>query len=190
MGRAASAPQESVTEASQTRIKAIVAGPGPAKLYFGVIRPSLWLAAGLLTLAASAAISIPDQEDRQAAIARIGADYQAQIQPVFQSKCFDCHSDRTHYPFYYRFPGAKQIIDRDIRRARKHLDMSKGFPFKNQTEPEKDLAVIRDVVSDDDMPPLLYRLAHRGSGLRDNEKTAILRWAEQGQSALMKIQRP
>jgi hypothetical protein len=144
------------------------------------------LAAGLLALASSAGVYLSAQEERQASIARIKTDYQALIQPIFQAKCFDCHSDRTHYPFYYRLPGAKQIIDKDIRQARKHLDMSQGFPFKNQIEPEKDLDVIHDVVSDDDMPPLLYRLAHWSSGLRESEKMAILRWAELGKNSLSK----
>jgi hypothetical protein len=123
---------------------------------------------------------------RQAAVTHINADYQALIKPIFQAKCFDCHSHQSHYPFYYRLPVARGVIDKDIRQALKHMDLSQGFPFKNQAEPEKDLDTLHDTVSDDAMPPLLYKLAHWGSGLRDGEKAAILRWADEGKSALLK----
>jgi cytochrome c peroxidase len=121
---------------------------------------------------------------RQQALARINADYQAAVKPIFQAKCWDCHSVHTRYPLYHRLPGARWLIDRDIRQARKHLDMSGDFPFQSHAGPEKDLDAIRDVVKDDEMPPLSYRLLHWGSGLRENEKSVILRWADESRKIL------
>lgn len=116
---------------------------------------------------------------RLQALARINADYQVAVKPIFQAKCWDCHSAHTRYPFYYRIPGVRWLIDRDIRQARKHLDMSQDFPFQSHAGPEKDLDAIRGVVKDDEMPPLDYRLRHWGSGLSQSEKAIILRWIEE-----------
>ncbi|MBI5238892.1 MAG: heme-binding domain-containing protein [Elusimicrobia bacterium] len=121
---------------------------------------------------------------RQQALVRINADYQAAVKPIFQAKCWDCHSAHTRYPFYYRVPGVRWLIERDIRQARKHLDMSQDFPFLSHAGPEKDLDALRDVVQDDEMPPLLYRLGHWRSGLREGEKKVILQWVERSLKAL------
>lgn len=128
-------------------------------------------------------------EGRRKALAAVNADYQARVKPIFQAKCWDCHSSHTRYPFYYRLPGARWLIDRDIRQARKHLDMSLDFPFQSHAGPEKDLDAIREAVEEDEMPPLRYRLGHWRSGLREGERKVILRWVEESRK-LLKGEKP
>jgi hypothetical protein len=114
----------------------------------------------------------------------IRAAYRKEVEPIFRAKCFDCHSDQTRYPWYYRLPGAKQLIDRDIREAHKHMDMSAGFPFKGHGTPSEDLEAIAKVVSKRTMPPLRYILMHWNSRLTEEEEKAILRWAEESRDQL------
>ena len=52
------------------------------------------------------------------------------LNSVFKTGCFDCHTTKTAYPWYYKLPFVKTIIDDDIAEAKKHMDMSEGFPFK------------------------------------------------------------
>lgn len=109
-------------------------------------------------------------------VSQINDLYVRSVRPIFQAKCFDCHSDRTVYPPYYKIPGVKWWIDDDIKEAREHIDMSHDFPFGGHGTPLDDLQAMRDVIRNGTMPPWLYRLAHRESRLTDDDRRIILQW--------------
>lgn len=110
----------------------------------------------------------------------LASAYDRDIRPIFEAKCFDCHGGRTRYPWYYKLPLVNRLIDYDIREARRHLDMSDGFPFRGSASPAEDLEEIAEVVREDEMPLWYYRLMHWGSGLTDDEKKILLEWAQPG----------
>src|SRR3989338_8759883 len=95
------------------------------------------------------------------ALTAINRDYVQNVRPIFAQKCFDCHTGQTRYPRYYSLPGVKQLIDRDIREGRKHLDVSDDFPFKSHATPQEDLEEIAEVVKENTMPPWRYWVLHR-----------------------------
>ena len=101
------------------------------------------------------------------------------LKPIFQRACFDCHSDQTHYPWYHALPGIKQLLDKDIREARKRLDMSGGFPFGKRARPADDLSRIREEVADGGMPLWSYRLMHWNANPSDSERDSIIKWIDQ-----------
>lgn len=107
----------------------------------------------------------------------IGVEYEAKVQPIFQRACYDCHSNSTKYPWYYKIPGVKQLIDSDVAEAKEHLDMSQGFPFQGHGTPTEDLEAIIDTLKEGDMPPLKYKLMHPSAGLSEAEKTIVKDWA-------------
>ena len=115
-------------------------------------------------------------------IAEIRAAYLSQVKPIFRQKCFDCHSAETRYPWYYNIPGARQLIDHDIRDARKHIDMNIDFPFGgSHHNPAEALKVISDEVSEDGMPPWTYRIMHSGAALTKEERAIVLDWIRKAQ---------
>jgi hypothetical protein len=150
----------------------------------------VWIiCAGILFLGAyGLAHEIKEQEQTKpaqspkvkAAVADTGADYRSRVEPIFKASCFDCHSNQTRYPWYYRLPGVKSMIDGDIKGARKHMDMSEGYPFPGHGTPDEDLQDILDVLDDGSMPPMEYRVFHWGSGLSKNEKETVKDWAQKG----------
>jgi hypothetical protein len=105
--------------------------------------------------------------------------YAAEVRPIFEHKCLDCHSGQTRYPWYYKIPGVRQLIDSDIREARGSLDMTDGFPFQGRGSPKEHLTEVRSVVEESSMPPFLYRVAH-GAALTEEEKKIVLKWAADG----------
>ncbi|MDF1878093.1 heme-binding domain-containing protein [Sulfurimonas sp. SAG-AH-194-C20] len=109
----------------------------------------------------------------------ITAAYKKDIKPIFKAKCFDCHSTQTIYPWYYKIPGVKQIIEYDIREAKKHLDMTQDFPFVSHETPIKDLKSIEEAIQEDAMPPLKYILGHWDARLTDTEKEKVSKWTEE-----------
>ncbi|MBS1963231.1 MAG: heme-binding domain-containing protein [Bdellovibrionales bacterium] len=125
-----------------------------------------------------------EQEIRDEKLKRIGVSYLAQVKPIFQKACFDCHSNQTRYPSYYKIPGIRQLIDSDIAESKKHLDFSNDFPFKSHASVEEDLKAIGDEVREGDMPPFRYRILHSRQKLTKEDKAAISTWVSESAAIL------
>lgn len=108
----------------------------------------------------------------------VNNEYLKNIKPIFQKKCFDCHSDKGTMPFYYKVPGIKQLIDKDIQEAREELDMSMDFPFKSEGSFVQALEKIKEEIQEGDMPPLKYKIFHWDNWIQAEEKQLILKWAD------------
>jgi len=108
---------------------------------------------------------------------KINKTYITDIRPIFEKKCFDCHATMKNKPWYYKLPGVKQIMDKDIREAKEHIDMRKDFPFISHESPLDDLKSIKKIGIAGGMPPLRYILGHWDSRLTDIEKKKLVEWA-------------
>ena len=142
-----------------------------------------------LAMTASAHQIVPPQGQAELVVAedvlrQINSLYQKTVAPIFEQKCFDCHSTKTKYPWYYNLPIVKQWMDSDMQEAREHFDFTGGFPFKGHHPASKQPSTLAESVSEGDMPPWDYRLMHKGSSLTEEEKKIILDWAQSSQSLL------
>jgi hypothetical protein len=108
----------------------------------------------------------------------ISSNYLDRIKPIFQKTCFDCHGNQTRFPWYYKIPGIKQLIDSDRAESKEHLDFSNDYPFQGHGTNEEDLKAIADAIRDESMPPITYRILHRDTRISDSEKKLILEWTE------------
>jgi hypothetical protein len=120
------------------------------------------------------------------ALERINLDYVRQVKPIFQKSCFNCHSSSIQYPWYYNLPGAKQLIDHDIKESKEHLDMTNDFPFGGHGSLQEDLEAIETVLKDGSMPPFRYRIMHRSSALNSEELKRVQEWIEKSKQGLVK----
>lgn len=109
----------------------------------------------------------------------INRSYQTSVKPIFNEKCVDCHGVPEKYPWYYKVPGIKHIMDYDIRKAKEHLDMSNDFPFGGHGTPLSDLTELRKTVEGGSMPPLQYWIFHPSSRPTAEEKEIIFNWIDQ-----------
>ncbi len=121
---------------------------------------------------------------QEAVLRRVDALYGERVKPIFQKKCFDCHGVGNPLPWYSRIPGPKQLIERDIRVAKEHMDMSRDFPFGGHGSPLEDLQSLQGVLEDGSMPPLRYRVMHWGSGLSEADIETIQEWLNEGMTLL------
>ena len=129
---------------------------------------------------------IPVDVEKEA-MTKIRQSYLQTVKPIFETKCFDCHSAFTTYPWYYHLPGIKTLLDNDIKEARSHIDMSKDFPFLSHETPLNDLNSIQESVLKGHMPPLRYRLMHWDATLSADELKRIVDWTKQGKKILETI---
>lgn len=125
-----------------------------------------------------------DSKETEEIYKKINASYLNKIKPIFRKSCFDCHSSQTTYPWYYKVPGVKQLIDSDIKEAKSHLDFSNDYPFVSHDSPENDLKSIEKSVSKKTMPPKKYLWMHNNAKLSQKEVEEIKKWVKESLEAL------
>jgi mono/diheme cytochrome c family protein len=83
--------------------------------------------------------------------------------------CLDCHSNLTSWPWYSKVAPVSWLVSRDVREARSILN------FSEWDRPQAvDAAEILEVVREDEMPPLQYKLIHSKARLSDRERAQLL----------------
>lgn len=108
----------------------------------------------------------------------ISDSYQTAIKPIFEMKCLMCHGQAERLPLYSIVPPASFLVQSDIREAKKHMNMTYGFPFEGHGSEVDDLKAIKKVVEQNLMPPWQYKLMHWRSTLTEQERQAILSWVD------------
>ncbi len=100
------------------------------------------------------------------------------LKPVFERSCFDCHSQKTKFPWYAKLPGVKQFLSGHIEEGRKELDMTNGFPFSGKGEPIQLLHRMHDEIDEGGMPLWSYRLMHWGTKIEGTRKDSVVAWLD------------
>lgn len=114
--------------------------------------------------------------DQKTIYADINQQYLVKVKAIFKRSCFDCHSSQNNYPWYYKIPGIKGMIDNDIAQAKKHLDLTHDFPFKGHDTALNDFSAILNVLAKKTMPPFGYRLMHKIAKLEQSDIKLIKEW--------------
>ena len=119
-----------------------------------------------------------EKEDiKHALYKEINDAYLADIKPIFEKKCFDCHGTLSKKPWYYDIPGISYMIQKDMEEAKEHMNMRQDFPFISHESPYNDLKSIKKIGLKGGMPPLKYIIGHWDSKLSDNERKALIKWS-------------
>ncbi|UCD64418.1 MAG: heme-binding domain-containing protein, partial [Candidatus Zixiibacteriota bacterium] len=114
---------------------------------------------------------------------QINESYQS-IRPMLEHSCFDCHSRFTEYPWYYRLPVIKGMIDDDVSEAMERLDLSDDFPFAGRGDMSSLLEEMKEEVAEGKMPPSNYRLLHWGTLIEDERRDSLFAWIDATDSTL------
>ncbi len=120
----------------------------------------------------------------KAILSQIDSAYQGKVRPIFKTTCFDCHTTKNSLPWYHAIPIVKQIIDKDIKEGRNHLEMSNGYPFGGHGDPLSDLEEIKKALNENAMPPLKYKIINWKAFLSKEEKNTIIQWASESETLL------
>ena len=145
-------------------------------------RPEIELACGCL-LSASILLSIfhpggnPRTSARQGAPLLEGSDSSARVRTTLESKCGDCHSDKTHYPIYSHIAPVSWLIERDVREGRKSLNLSEWQSFSDEDRINA-LTRLASEVHGMQMPPRNYALLHPSARLTPEDETIIYQWVQ------------
>jgi Haem-binding domain len=105
-----------------------------------------------------------------------------QIEALLARACYDCHSNRTKWPWYSHVAPVSWLLARDVALGRKELNFSEWRSYYPQTRRRK-LQWMGRVLRERSMPPWAYGLMHPGARLNGAERAMLDRWIDAGISA-------
>jgi hypothetical protein len=116
--------------------------------------------------------------ERQDSLFALIDDNFKMVKPIFEKSCYDCHSSATKYPWYHSIPLIKGMIDDDVKKGRKNVDFTSGFPFEGKAPTLQILHNIRDEISEGSMPLWQYRLIHWGTKIEGARRDSVFAWLD------------
>lgn len=109
----------------------------------------------------------------------IGTKYPvpAEVRTVLARSCYDCHSDRTTYPWYAEIQPVGWWLAYHVNDARKHFNFS-AFARYEPKRAEHKLKELVEEVKEGEMPLHSYLWIHRDARLSEAEQRLLIDWAE------------
>ena len=106
-----------------------------------------------------------------------GSEMPTNIERVFETKCADCHSERTKWPGDSRFAPASWLIEHDVIEGRAHLNMSRWQDYTAEARIDL-LSRIASEARSGQMPLRQYLVLHPNARLSPEEQELIYEWAK------------
>lgn len=97
--------------------------------------------------------------------------WDAQTRALAQRACFDCHSNRTVWPWYSNVAPVSWLVQRDVDEGRDAFDFSEW----RGALPVDELA---EQIRGGEMPPWFYVMLHPKAKLSAAEKDALIKGLE------------
>lgn len=95
------------------------------------------------------------------------------VETMLSLSCYDCHSDRTRYPWYSHFQPFRMLIDRDVEKGRSNLNFDEWGSYSRRKQRNK-LSRIEKQLEAGEMPLKSYVFLHPEAGLSDSQKKRII----------------
>lgn len=98
------------------------------------------------------------------------------VMAVLERSCYDCHSNKTTWPWYSYVAPASWLVAHDVEEGRHELN----FTAWNQYPPDKRAKKIHEVgeeVGEGKMPLRQYLLLHSDAKLSEDDRRLLLDWA-------------
>jgi hypothetical protein len=99
------------------------------------------------------------------------------VKQILQRACYDCHSNRTVYPWYTSIQPVGWWMNKHVTEAKADLNFSEFAAYDTKRAVRR-LQSVADEVHDRSMPLKSYLLMHRGARLTDAEVALVTQWAE------------
>lgn len=130
----------------------------------------------ILTIVAQTVQPVKNQSDSpgQADISKVYS-IPADVHQILITKCYDCHSNNTHYPWYFNIQPVGWWLAAHIHEGKEHLDFS-TFANYPKDRAEHKLEELAEVLEDKSMPLKSYVLFHPDAEITESDQQKINAW--------------
>jgi len=98
-----------------------------------------------------------------------------QVEVIFKTSCYDCHSDNTNYPWYNKLQPVSWIMEGHIKEGKSELNFNEFGSYSERRQKSKFKSILSQV-KDGEMPLASYTWMHRDAKLSENEIKALEGW--------------
>lgn len=100
-------------------------------------------------------------------------DVPNEIRTILEKSCYDCHSNRTRYPWYNKIQPVKWFLEKHITKGKTALNFNNWDDYSLRRKRSKLKAIINQI-KDNEMPLSSYAFIHREAKLSMQEKTMLM----------------
>ena len=105
------------------------------------------------------------------------------VQTVLKNACYDCHSNKTAYPWYVNIQPMGWLMAKHIRNGKADLNLSEFGSYSPRRQTSK-LRSIANSIKDGTMPLPSYTWMHKNARLTKNEKAVVIDWVTKTKDSL------
>jgi Haem-binding domain len=98
------------------------------------------------------------------------------VQALLQRACYDCHSNKTRWPWYSYVAPMSFLITHDVTEGRRELNFSLWNQYEERRKTRK-LKEIVEQVEKGKMPQWYYVSLHPDAKLSAADRELIVKWA-------------
>ena len=102
-----------------------------------------------------------------------------EVAAILESKCYDCHSNHTNYPWYAEVSPVSLWIRNHVEEGKEHFNVSDWNEYSIKKKDHK-LDELIEEVEENYMPISSYTRMH--GNLTDTEKELLINWAKEVRS--------
>lgn len=107
----------------------------------------------------------------------------AEINTMLETSCYDCHSNKTVYPWYANIQPLGWWLQYHVNEGKEELNFSEfaSYDLKRQAHKMEEIA---EMVEEGEMPMSAYTLIHKNAVLTEAQKTSLIAWAKENHTTL------
>jgi predicted HicB family RNase H-like nuclease len=98
-----------------------------------------------------------------------------EVHQMLKVSCYDCHSNNTHYPWYWQVQPVMWFMNDHINEGKRHLNFSEFSSYAARRRYKK-LKEISQEIKSGDMALRSYTIIHRNAVLSTAQKMSIENW--------------
>lgn len=97
------------------------------------------------------------------------------VKNIFQTSCYDCHSNNTNYAWYDYIQPARILVEKHIKDAKGDLNFSEWDTYSNRKKARL-LESMRKQIETKAMPLSSYTFLHRKAKLKNSQIKTLTDW--------------
>jgi hypothetical protein len=107
-----------------------------------------------------------------------------QVRTKLVNACYDCHSDRTNYPFYNNIAPVSWLLAKHIRDGKEQLNFSDWANYDRKKQVNLLMAICEEITAGE-MPLKGYVFMHSKAIISEKELEVICQWTETAAEQIM-----
>lgn len=105
----------------------------------------------------------------------------ADVKKILETTCYDCHSNKTNYPWYNNITPVNYWLADHVKDGKKHLNFSNWSAYSLKKKEHK-MDELYEEVEKGEMPLDSYTWTHGNANLTPEQINAVVSWGKKVQT--------